>query len=289
MKKLTKALLWLALPLLAIGAVLMAAGWGMGGAKMVWSRFSDRAAHEETRPVEAVEQIEVNLSLGSVTFQPGDRYAVDLKWSGERYEMDYSCEDGLLRVWDMADGWMNLTGGEVVITLPENAKLDKVTVNAAAGSVDLAGFEAQTLTVDADLGSVTVAGVKAGEMDLTLDSGGLTLERASAEELDAELSLGSVEATALTVEESTEIRCDCGSVELRGILRGETEIQASLGSITVETALPEREYGYDLNADLGSVTVNGREQGSRAQKDAPGGKHFITAYADLGSVDVRFR
>ncbi len=286
-------------------------------------------AHSTGGAVEAVRELQVELALGEVILQNGREYSADLQWQGEQYRMEYSCENGVLHIWDSVNGpsVLNNWGGKAVITLPQGSKLDEVTITSKAGSVELSDVETETLTVEAALGSVTLNGIQAGVGDLsleagsleaadssfstltaqlslggaeledfkagtgtfTLDSGSLDMERAAFTSFTADLSLGGITAQELTVEGSTDVRCSCGSVELYGSLGGETDVQADMGSITLETEYPEAEYGYELTTDLGSVTVAGRDQGSSAQKIQEGSKHFITARADLGSIEVIFK
>ena len=195
--------------------------------------------------------------------------------------------------------------GSVVVYLPADAELDDVTVESGLGDVSMYTLNAKRLTVDAELGDVTLydlrtstltvnadlgaAGldqVSADRADLTLDLGSLTLSDCRFGQADLDLSLGDLNAAGLTVTDSLTVNAEAGSVDLEGSLGGRTEIYDDLGSVTLDTTLPEGDYGYDLRVDLGGVRVNGEDRHKSASRS--GGAHFLQVEADLGDITVSF-
>lgn len=221
--------------------------------------------------------------------------------------------------------WSDDHTAQVTITVPEGASLTALEVTTDAGDVVLTGgaegLSVGPLTVESDMGSVTVEHLTAEESDFTLDlgeltvsdcvlgdtqaensSGGVTLMDSRAGELFCALDLGDLRlervtgASAdlaadlgnITVKDGTltggTVTCDGGEVELSGGLSGVWEVTNSMGSIAFDTTTSG--WVYDLEVDLGGITLNGADQGTRAAGGS--GSHQLTAYSDLGDVNVTF-
>lgn len=219
----------------------------------------------------AFDRLEIDLDLGEVIVQEGDALSLDLTWHGAGYELHYSDENGLLKVWstdmELLGGHRDY-GGSAVLTLPYGTTLAKTDIHAALGSVDLSGFSAKDLTLTADLGDVYLSGMTSERADLRLD-------------------LGSLSVGDLTVTDTLDVKNSLGSVDIAGSLNCDIDIDADLGGVVLYTGFPVSDYHYSLQADLGSVEIDGEEQ-----KDghASGGRgaHKLDVSADLGSVEVYF-
>ena len=285
-----KGLLIAGLCLLALGFGLSWVGRAMGGATEAEARIfghsiqvrcgdmfvsigvsSDRAetasggaeaAAEESAPagtavvqkeLEAFTEVEVDLELGNVILQTGETYGMELDWWGDGYTLDYLLhDDGTLEIWSESSALRGLSmsgcGARVVITVPEEAELEDLTVYADLSDVELDGIAVQTAELTLDLGSLTGRGV--------------------------------------TVSRSVDVEADLGDVELIGNLRGETVVNASLGSVSLNLEGAESEYRYDLSVDLGKLTVNGKD----FESEVSGGRgdDSLEVYANLGDVNVTF-
>lgn len=285
-----KGLLIAGLCLLALGFGLSWVGRAMGGATEAEARIfghsiqvrcgdmfvsigvsSDRAetasggaeaAAEESAPagtavvqkeLEAFTEVEVDLELGNVILQTGGTYGMELDWWGDGYTLDYLLhDDGTLEIWSESSALRGLSmsgcGARVVITVPEEAELEDLTVYADLGDVELDGIAVQTAELTLDLGSLTGRGV--------------------------------------TVSRSRMWRPIWAMWSSAGNLRGETVVNASLGSVSLDLEGAESEYRYDLSVDLGKLTVNGKD----FESEVSGGRgdDSLEVYADLGDVNVTF-
>lgn len=127
--------------------------------------------------------------------------------------------------------------------------------------------ELEDLTVYADLGDVELDGIAVQTAELTLDLGSLTGAWSDRKPV-----------------------CGCGGRSGRcgaqRESRGETVVNASLGSVSLDLEGAESEYRYDLSVDLGKLTVNGKD----FESEVSGGRgdDSLEVYADLGDVNVTF-
>ena len=224
-----------------------------GGAEAAAEESAPAGTAVVQKELEAFTEVEVDLELGNVILQTGETYGMELDWWGDGYTLDYLLhDDGTLEIWSESSALRGLSmsdcGARVVITVPEEAELEDLTVYADLGDVELDGIAVQTAELTLDLGSLTGRGV--------------------------------------TVSRSADVEADLGDVELSGDLRGKTVVNASLGSVSLDLEGAESEYCYDLSVDLGKLTVNGRDFESEVSGGR--GDDSLEVYADLGDVNVTF-
>lgn len=310
MKKLSRWVLFLALPMLVIGMVLMGTGWAMGaetsltvnfGPYPIAVGFGGYAPGEKGElktdgemHLAPFQSLEVDVGLGDITVAPGEDYGVDLSWRGKNFDLHYSNENGRLKVWSTSVPGIGIIGtgvdvwkeGFVTVYIPEGVTLKEVVVNTDLGDTSLTGLHADGLTLNADLGDVWLDQCSFQRANLTADLGNLDLEDVSADDLTAVLSLGNMAALGLTVNRTMSIDNDLGNVEVEGAFRGETDIDASLGNIRLTTSLQKAEYTYEMEVDLGDLEIDGTRQKHTANYE--GGPNRLGIYADLGDIEVWF-
>ena len=95
---------------------------------------------------------------------------------------------------------------------------------------------------------------------------------------------------ALTVTTTFQVDADLGEVNLFGDLGECVDISADLGSVQLGLSKPASDYCWELEADLGSITVDGRNQHVNDENEVTGGygNKMIEVDASLGSITVDF-
>lgn len=198
--------------------------------------------------------VSVDVDLGIVTVAAGDDYGVDIRTWGKGYEVNHWYNDGTLTIESNNSGAHLPTncGSEITVYVPADALLE-------------------SLYVDLDLGDLTLAGLQIKYANIDLDLGSLTGE-------------------ALTVTTTLEVEANLGEVTLYGDLGENVDISADLGSVQLGLTRPSSEYSWQLEADLGSVTVDGKSQRLNDDHEVTGGhgSRMIEVDADLGSITLDF-
>lgn len=199
--------------------------------------------------------IQLDVDLGEVTIAAGDDYLVEIESWGKGYQVDHWYSGDTLMIEDNDSGIQLIPdsfGSNITIYVPAGTWLDDLYVDLDLGSLTLAGLQMRNAEIDLDLGSVT------GE--------------------------------ALTITGSLDVDADLGEVVLFGDLGEYIEVDADLGSVQLGLTRPASEYSWELEADMGSVTVDGKKQRLDDDHEAAGGygSRVIEVDADLGSVTVDF-
>ena len=261
MKGLTKLIVGIAAPLLAVGVVLSGVGWAMGadtsiqvpvGSEQIhvgwdgvgltgWSSsYVTDTAVVEDMALPSFTRLDVELSNGTVTVSSGETYGIRLS-SGSR-KLQYSLEDGTLKVWDedLIGVQFSERGGSVEIFLPDGAELADADITNSLGSIELKNLSTETLTAEADLGDITADGLRADSATLTAECGAVNLTSVEADELEADLSLGDMTATGLAITDRLTVTNDMGGVSLEGELGEKVSVTADMGDISAVSSRAEQ-------------------------------------------------
>lgn len=307
MKGLTKLIVGIAAPLLAVGVVLSGVGWAMGadtsiqvpvGSEQIhvgwdgvgltgWSSsYVIDTAVVEDMTLSSFTRVDVELSNGTVTVSSGETYGIRLS-SGSR-KLQYSLENGTLKVWDeeLIGVQLSERGGSVEIFLPDGAELADADITNSLGSIELKNFSAENLTAQADLGDITADGLRADSATLTAECGAVNLTSVEADELEADLSLGDMTATGLAITDRLTVTNDMGGVSLEGELGEKVSVTADMGDISAVSSRAEQWYGYELSTDMGEITVNGQNRGASVSQKGEEGT--MELHTDMGGITVRF-
>ncbi|MDR2360990.1 MAG: DUF4097 domain-containing protein [Oscillospiraceae bacterium] len=157
---------------------------------------------------------------------------------------------------------------KLVITYPANSTFERVDIESALGTVRLNDFETETLNVTADCGDVSADGVVSRNTEMNLEMGKLKF--------------------AGTLYDHTELSLACGDLSFDGELYGYTDVVAHLGNVSINTAVPEEDYAFDLEVSLGNITVGGRSASGSTSVIGGTGDNSLRVKCDLGNIDVTF-
>lgn len=297
MKRLSKFALGIAAFLMMAGGLLALSGWIMGGeTTLTFSRggrtlylspFGIRGISSMEYAVEyavvedkgvksvdgsalgAVASINIDVGLADIVLEPGEDYGIWLEWENAASALYYQMSDGALEVWNEIERSYNGPNeATVTVTYPAGANFEHVYLRTGLGSLTAEDLETGTLTVTADLGTVTLRKVKAAEADL-------------------DLSLGDLNGTDLEIAGITDVDSDLGDVNLSGTFH-DMDLDCSMGKLVVKTALPQSEYEWSLDADMGAVRLNGAVTGKDGSVNGGRGPSSIQASCDLGDLELWF-
>ena len=213
--------------------------------------------------------IDVDISLGNIQMVAGDGYTLSVRLSEALGGYEPSCEirDGVLRIRDgdlsrqaMVNSWDDLKkmfsadwlAVDVIITVPYEAVLDKISVKTGLGDVLLWGVNAETVTAETGMGDVEC------------------YEARSVRRLGLSTGMGDVD---LMLEEA-----------LDGLSIG---LKTGMGNIEAKLCGSEKDYSYELESGMGTVTVNGGYWNSKVERRG-NQPYQLDASSGMGDVNVYF-
>lgn len=204
-----------------------------------------------------VRSIEIDLSAALIDIEQGETLAVSVR-QGRRRSVYGSLKNGVLEIEEKGGyTWKRNRKNNtayVVLTLPENTRLDELDISLNAGALSL---NHRSLTVN---------------------------------ELSVELNAGAVSIRDIT-SSHTDIDCNAGSVRIDGRLRGQTDADCNAGKIDLTVDSGGEDYSWDTQAALGSIRVNDSFSSGLTNRGRSGGKkaNHLDLSAAVGSIDVSIR
>ena len=204
-----------------------------------------------------VRSIEIDLSAVLIDIEQGETFGVSVR-QGRRRSVYGSLKNGVLEIEEKGGfNWKRNRKNNtayVVLTLPENTRLDELDISLNAGALSL---NHRSLTVN---------------------------------ELSVELNAGAVSIRNIT-SSHTDIDCNAGSVRIDGRLRGQTDADCNAGKIDLTVDSGGEDYSWDTQAALGSIRVNDSFSSGLTNRGRSGGKKTnpLDLSAAVGSIDVSIR
>lgn len=299
MKNWMKLCLSLGLACVLLGGAAAGVGYAMGG-KMMTVALSTNGLHlkafpwgskgtvtESRETLSPFHAIDAKLDYGDLTIETGTQYAISINKS-EQVNVKCEVQDGVLTVKG-PDSFVLLFGSttgpcSVTVTVPANARLERVEASSDLGIVKVRDIEAEEMTLSSNLGDVTAENVTAQAIDLDSDLGRVNAIALFAQELELKANMGDIEATDVTVTGLLEFDCDMGKVSLSGSV-ADVSGSCNMGDVVLNANGAEEDYDYELSCEMGKVNLNGDKRGNDYSRNH-GAPHTIQIHADMGNVEV---
>ena len=195
----------------------------------------------------SVKNIDVDLALGELTVEKGDKNQVEIYCDVPKLMPEYE-----------------LKNDTVYITSPD-AKINNI--NSQSGIK-------VTITLTDDIEN----------LDAQLSLGDLNFENISAsKKVDVTLNLGDLDVKNCTTEEM-KVQADLGEVKITDCDATSSDIACSMGDVKVELPSSVEDYNLDLNVSLGELKVNGENRGTSVKTS--GAAKNLKIDASMGDIQV---
>lgn len=228
---------------------------------------------------EAIESIEVDLSMGAFEIRVGDIDVPTLSYqevkSGDDllYEIRTETKDKVLFIDDYYKAQRlffvpgpNIDPKQIVLTLPQDLLLSRVSISLSMGKTD-------------------VADLKAKELELKLDMGGARLDNVNLGFARLNLSMGSLELSGGQIRGS-EIDLDMGSINSDAELRGRQSIECSMGSADLKLPFSLTQINYEADLAMGSLYVDGQKTSDLIHREGINVSADFNFEMSMGSVRI---
>lgn len=288
MKKLRTIWLRLCLVCFLLGAVLTAAGFGMGAGKYMNSSYQKNGENEEVTFQESyvsAENIAVSLAYTELEIKEGETISVSgIGIKKENVEIEYDDKtlkihtkkqnflDGFGVHWEngLNIGYSNQNSSKIVLTIPRGAQFNNVSLEVGAGTLGTEGLICKNLMVSVGAGEGMMKNISAGTAEIEVGAGTLDLQNFSADTVELECGMGK-----LIMDGSIEERCsaDCG-----------------MGDIDMKLAGDIAEYKYSVDCGMGTVKINEDDySGMGTEKKGGDGEKALELGCGMGNINVEIR
>ncbi|MEG0260048.1 MAG: DUF4097 family beta strand repeat-containing protein [Lysinibacillus sp.] len=263
--------------MIVTGIVLAIIGFASGGK---WSITLDRTGFQvpdegtlETKSYEldAFTSINIVNDYGDIEILQSDSYALEIK-SIATTDITYEVKDGTLTVKAKKLREKPLTIGvwqsefpSIKVYIPKDAKLANIVLETSFGDVKMQQLNYEQLNLFADYGDIAFKNITAGQTEITQDFGDMALQQFSSDSLVA--------------------KSEYGDIAIDGTLNGKTTITSNLGDVDLQLLNKYSDLGFELNTDLGDITLNGKDFGSK-HSQVHKGDNQLDVSLSLGELDL---
>jgi len=227
--------------------------WGHGGMKNI------------SLELEAFDVVKVDANLMDVTITTGEQCYLSCDYS-DGLEPVYEIKNGTLTIKQRAYSKWGVNNAECNLSLTIPAQMDSIDVHTALGNIELER-------------------ISASECELLSNLGNCTLKKCSFVKSDLTTNLGEISVSDTSLGEA-EVDNDMGEIALDTCTFGDLSITAAMGSVTVDAAQNLDGYDMELEADMGSVYVNNRSEGTKYHQSGRDGELEIET--NMGSIRLTY-
>ena len=225
----------------------------------------------DNEKLDAFDKMDFDTSVLDVNIVNGTKYAISYQ-AQEKLVPKYYVEDGTLHIEqenirNVDKMWNGNAKMHIEITVPKEAYLEEVDIQANVGDVKLDGTKTKQFTCDAQVGDVDIKNAELGETDIRADVGDIDI--------------------CNSVLQDTYLDASVGDIEMREVTLQDTEISADVGDVQIDVAGNRADYNLDLEADLGDIRVDGKRSRSHIE-EGENGLYDLTVCGDIGSIEVNF-
>ncbi len=264
MNKWIRRILVVALVCLGVGVGLSIAGVALGGnismmsvnldpcgwiRNWTWTEAvegTDGLGDPQTFSASDIKELDIDLNASSlvITSTDGSEIKVSVSRNGEKY-IKVNADGDTLEIKDKkkySHSAMKPIG--ITIEIPSAHRFSAVNLDLGAGEIMIDQLYTDQMDLDSGASSMDVQA--------------LTV----CEDLDADLGVGGIVITQAWLGDA-EIRCGAGSLDIDYCeLTGDLSVEGGVGDVNISIPADEKFFNYDLQSDVGELTLFGKSYGS---------------------------
>lgn len=213
---------------------------------------ADRNGQQQLAPFTSIE---LNVMAPDIRLEKGESYSIRYSLHSREEIQELEVRDGVLHFSTSPDkDWKpDDSRHEVVVTVPEDAKLERIELRTASGEVELSDWTAREVVLSSVSGDVEAENIVSEHLDLGTVSGDLTADRCKSDRLNADSTSGGLSLEGMF--ETVDAHTISGTLELSGHIRAEAKLDTVSGDIEAEL------HPGILEAEsIGGIWVNGAKQ-----------------------------
>jgi hypothetical protein len=212
--------------------------------------------NSENDKYEDVEALSLDIAYGTVKIKSGDHFDIEIK-NVDSSEIENKIEDGVWIIKDYkGDNSSDISLFGVKINVDKNAA--SVSLNKAA-NVEITipeGYEFNNFELKLDAGSLKVDKVDSENAYIDVGAGNCNINHLEVAE-DSYYSVGTGELVIDDIKvNNATFECGVGNLSAEGIITGDNTVTCGIGNVNLDVDGDFKDYNYNVNCGLGSVTIN---------------------------------
>lgn len=226
--------------------------------------FDTREKKEFNQVYENIKKIKIESVTANITIKEGDSFEV----LATNMKSKFSCnvENEILKIEEHNKIFFNNSGGNIVVYVPFNTRLDELDIENGAGKIKIGNILAKKIDLDQGAGKIEIEGSKFDKADIDGGAGKIEISSSVLNDLDFDAGVG--------------------EISLNGSITGNSKIDCGVGSINMYLENSKDEYSIIASKGLGSIKIDGINKDSDTTYGT--GENKIKLEGGVGSINVNF-
>lgn len=251
-----------------VGGIFSAISFGIGGLNWIGnqneSSIGENEEHLNFYDADRVKSIKLDQVACNIEIVEGEEFSV-FSQNVTSYKEKLSSK-GVLKIENDSLPFFsfgkqfNGKTAKIVITVPKETDLKKITIAGGAGNMKLENIAANKLEIDAGAGNINLNGVKASELDLDGGAGNIEGEIITAGKVEIDAGVGNVEFYEVNFSD-IDLDCGMGNVKISGTVKGDNKIDCGVGEVEILLADKIDEYDFSVDTGVGNIIIGGKKYG----------------------------
>lgn len=218
-----------------------------------------------TKTYQDIRSIDIDVAYSDILITQGEEFKVDATNISRRFSA--TVKNDTLKIKEKRNWfWMGSRSGKIVVTVPETAVLQDVSIDSGAGRIELNKILASNLDVSQGAGLLTI---RDGDFSSTSIDGGA----------------GKIEVSS-SILNRLELDAGVGQVDMEAMITGNSEIDSGVGEIRLRLLGEKEDYRIHADKGVGSLRIDGKNYSDNTSFGS--GSNFIDIDGGVGSITVDF-
>lgn len=220
--------------------------------------------------IDKFSEADISLNCSNFSIFPSDDYYLEYCLSGTFREPEYSVSNGKFQFREgnpRTKFQFNLLAnpaeqeGPYYLNLyvPEKQYFEFLNLSVEDGNVSLEQTEAKKAALSLEYGNLELGSFTGESLTITSDSGNIAFDSLTCGQLDISAEYGNVTGESISISDRADLNLDSGILNLKHASFKDVEIISEYGEILLELADAVSDYNYDLEAEYGSIKLNGTD------------------------------
>jgi len=224
--------------------------------------FDKESSNYTTKTVkDEINYLNFDLTYSKLTFKIGNEFKVE---SNNEYVVVKESKNKI-SIEDKTRWFSNKVNNEVIVYIPENTIFEEVVIEAGSGNINIENLNTKYLDMDLGAGSITFDNLYVSvEADIDSGAGKLKVLSGNINNLDLDMGIG--------------------EVLVEGILVGNNDIDAGIGTLNINLNNSVNNYKFIINKGIGEIRINNEIIKNKFYNDL--GNNIINIDGGIGSINV---
>lgn len=259
----------------ALGILLVIVGGAMGGnladASITQDKFEDKAIDKTINDSSDIKNLSVDVEAMDVVLKEGSEFSV--KGNGvskcevkngtlnivSRFQRKFRLFHFIPLSLSLSNIFGDKSDRKITITIPAGRQLSEISLDASAIDFKIDRLSCEKLNINVAAGSIRIDELDSNKADISVSAGDIRVNsfqirgEGKFECNMGDIRLGNKETRTANLCNRLNADCSMGDVKYYGKLTGETDVDVTMGAISLMLTGAMSQYSFSTDTVLGDI------------------------------------